>query len=177
MLWQILNNVDTEKGRSVPLFARAPFLECQTLAHSGPMDAAGVEAFINSFPEEKKARISLVMETMTNSFEYAEKLPSPRVIKTHLPLEMLPPGLIDTCKVVCVSRNPKDACVSFFHHHQSFLGYNFVGNFEEFAKMWLDGQVEFGNYWDILRVNKRTYIDYDFTKKWENENYVFLELL
>lgn len=38
---------------------------------------------------------------------YIEELPSPRYIKSHLPLTCLPPTLIDQCKVVYVARNPK----------------------------------------------------------------------
>ena len=36
------------------------------------------------------------------------------MIKTHLTFEMLPPALLDTCKVVYVCRNPKDTVVSFY---------------------------------------------------------------
>ena len=152
MLWQIVNNVDTQKGRDVPLFARAPFLESQTVTRAGPHTDEQIEMFVNNFPEEKRQKIALVMKTFRDSLDYADKLPSPRVIKSHLPLEMLPPNLIDTCKVVCVSRNPKDACVSFYHHYANFPDYNFNGTFADFADLWLNGQVEFGNYWDILKV-------------------------
>jgi hypothetical protein len=31
MLWQIVNNIDTQKARDVPLFVRSPFIECQGL--------------------------------------------------------------------------------------------------------------------------------------------------
>ncbi len=35
------------------------------------------------------------------------RLPDPRIIKTHLPLDMLPPRLIERChRVVYVTRNP-----------------------------------------------------------------------
>ena len=33
--------------------------------------------------------------------EDLEALPSPRLIKTHYPFELLPPDLLDTCKVLC----------------------------------------------------------------------------
>ena len=36
--------------------------------------------------------------------------------QSHFPFELLPPGLLDTCKVVVVCRNVKDACVSYYHH-------------------------------------------------------------
>ncbi|KAF0290519.1 Sulfotransferase 1C4 [Amphibalanus amphitrite] len=38
-----------------------------------------------------------------------------RFVKSHLPLSLSPPRLLDTCKVVYLARNPKDICVSFFN--------------------------------------------------------------
>ncbi len=54
---------------------------------------------------------------MADTVGYTERRPKSkgrRVIKTHLPLEMLPPGLVDKCKVVWVNRNPKDSLVSWY---------------------------------------------------------------
>ncbi len=51
-----------------------------------------------------------------HSFEYAQKMARPRILKSHTPISLLPPGLLDTCKVVFVARNVKDMAVSLFHH-------------------------------------------------------------
>ena len=48
------------------------------------------------------------VDWMIDSVEFTAKLPSPRVIKSHLPFEFLPPKLLDTCKDIYVGRNPKD---------------------------------------------------------------------
>jgi hypothetical protein len=88
---------------------------------------------------------------MLESVNLADNLPSPRVIKTHLPFEMLPPKLLDTCKVVFVSRNPKDCCVSYYHHIND-MGYKFQGNFEDFAQLFIEGTLEYGSYWTMLKV-------------------------
>jgi hypothetical protein len=49
---------------------------------------------------------------------------------------MLPPTLLDTCKVVYVARNPKDCCVSYFHHHQLLSDlYGFDGSFTDFEEL------------------------------------------
>lgn len=37
--------------------------------------------------------------TKLHSLEKIENMPSPRIIKTHLPLYLLHPELLDTCKV------------------------------------------------------------------------------
>ncbi|TVU22752.1 hypothetical protein EJB05_32470, partial [Eragrostis curvula] len=41
-----------------------------------------------------------------------EALPSPRLLATHLPYSLLPERMTETCRVVCVCRDPKDALVS-----------------------------------------------------------------
>jgi len=49
--------------------------------------------------------------------EKINRLPSPRIINTHLPPHLLPAGILKTrCKVVHVIRNPKDVTVSAFNH-------------------------------------------------------------
>ena len=124
LVWQIVNNVDIKAARKLKLYERTTFIECEGL------------------------------EKDYKSLDIIEGMPSPRVIKTHLPLEMLPPNLLDTCKVVFVCRNPKDTCVSFFNHFQTIPGYEVKDSttFADFAQLWMDGNMEFGNYWFMLKV-------------------------
>jgi len=51
---------------------------------------------------------------------------------------MLPPRLLDTCKVVYVARNPKDALVSYYHHHKLMRVQGFTGTFEDFFNLFLE---------------------------------------
>ena len=46
-----------------------------------------------------------------------KQLPSPRIIKTHLPLQLLPPSVLQTpsVKIIYVTRNPRDVAVSLYH--------------------------------------------------------------
>ena len=46
-------------------------------------------------------------------------MPSPRFLKSHLPVHLLPPDILTKkAKIVYVARNPKDMAVSFFNFHQ-----------------------------------------------------------
>ena len=107
---------------------------------------------------------------MSTSIETAENMKSPRVIKSHLPFEMLPPNLLDTCKVIFVSRNPKDTCVSFYHHSKNFEESNtmengeFIGTFADFAETFLDGTCAYGSYWTMLKVGIIRMIVYNLAK-------------
>ncbi|KAF8763282.1 sulfotransferase ssu-1-like [Argiope bruennichi] len=73
----------------------------------------------------------------------------PGCYKTHLPLHKVPWS--DDSKYIYVARNPKDCCVSFYHHMKNLPGYQFAdGTFEEFFDLFIKGQVEFGDYFDHL---------------------------
>ena len=94
--------------------------------------------------------------SLLDTVKLAASAPSPRVIKSHLPFEFLPPNLLDTCKVIFVGRRPKDCCVSFFHHFQndaSVLNHRMKADidFNDFAQLFLKGAVMYGNYWTMLK--------------------------
>ena len=93
---------------------------------------------------------SMMMDTVTHT----ENCKSPRIIKTHLPLAMLPPNLLEVSKVVVILRNVKDACASFYHHEQLLMnqGLDKAVSFEQYTDVYMKGEVLYGNYWDNLKV-------------------------
>ncbi len=155
IVWQILNNVNCEKAHQVPLFLRSPMLDIEGVANDdGAEFKEALEMMSKEDPELEKTKQER-FDCMYNSVMMAEKMPSPRVIKTHLPLEMLPPNLLDTCKVVFVGRNPKDCCVSYYHHTNLLPYYRFKGTFDDFADLFLQQEYEFGGYWYTLKVSNK----------------------
>ena len=45
------------------------------------------------------------------------KLPSPRLIQNHLPVDLTPSDIFrKKCKILLICRNPKDVITSFYHH-------------------------------------------------------------
>ena len=66
---------------------------------------------------------------------YTRIMTKPRMIKTHLPLSLLPKKLLDTCKVIFVTRNLKDAAVSFYYHLKLTRGLR--RSFREFANCFI----------------------------------------
>ena len=84
---------------------------------------------------------------------FADNLPKdkPRVIKSHLTFELLPPKLLDTCKVVYVCRNPKDTIVSFYKMHEMITPEMGDTPFEDFANLAKDGKTLYGSYWEHLK--------------------------
>jgi len=124
MTWNIMNGVKVDKI-SEALFERSPFIDLTMIENQS-------------------------IEEAEDFFATLEALPSPRTIKSHYPFELLPPQLLDTCKVIYVCRNVKDACVSYFHHNLLFKSFQFHSNFEVFAKLYQRGTLLQGGYFEML---------------------------
>jgi len=80
--------------------------------------------------------------------------PGRRVFKTHAPAQLAPwiggpSAFKGKRKAIVVARNPKDACVSLFHHTQDGgPSFNYWGDFDHFVeKLFLKGNVESGCFW------------------------------
>lgn len=72
---------------------------------------------------------------------------SPRVIKSHLPTALLPKAVWKSKpKIVYVTRNPKDAAVSYYHFQKSIL--NFDVTLEEFAEAILADAYIYSPFWE-----------------------------
>jgi hypothetical protein len=72
---------------------------------------------------------------------------SPRYFKTHATVDHLPRGKANI-KIIYIARNPKDSCVSLFHHAASKPEFGFKGDFNAFCEMFLTGQAENGDWFD-----------------------------
>ncbi|TRY72514.1 hypothetical protein TCAL_01069 [Tigriopus californicus] len=141
LLWQLSNGLDFEKGKE-NLFFRSPFLELTCLCG----DAPAVPAM------DDNEAMDRMMKIKQNSVQSVADMPSPRVIKTHLPLEMLPPNLLDTAKVVWVNRNVNDSVVSFYHHEKLLPVHGLTASFEEHAKLYMEGKTLYGSYWTFMQA-------------------------
>ena len=91
-----------------------------------------------------------VAQVRRDPLTYAENLPGRRVLKVHMPPEFLPPDLTKRCKVIYVARDPRDVCVSYFNHYQVMPGHGYVGDFSQFAKLFQNGLLLFGDFWHHL---------------------------
>ncbi|XP_077988616.1 sulfotransferase 2A1-like [Glandiceps talaboti] len=93
-------------------------------------------------------------------YEKCLEASSPRLIKSHLPLQYFPAQRAEKkCKVVYIARNPKDACVSWYNMNKSFAPINFSLTFEQYVIKFAEGKVFYGNYanhiidWRKLDIN------------------------
>ncbi|CAH0395134.1 unnamed protein product [Bemisia tabaci] len=138
MVWCIANDLDYKRAQ-IAQDKRFPFLECTGHANYGKAR--------NECPEIE------MEDFVTDSLKFIRELESPRFIKSHLPFCLLPKQLTNfstEAKIVYVCRNPKDACISQYHHSQLFLGYS--GNFEMFCELFLNDMLPYSPYWDHIRT-------------------------
>ncbi|CAB4057875.1 SULT1E1 [Lepeophtheirus salmonis] len=90
-------------------------------------------------------------ESTIKSVEAVKNKSSPRIIKSHLLTPFLPKDLFNKSKVIYIMRNPKDVCVSFYHHEKLLKNHQYTGSFDEYAELFIQGKVAYGSYWEHLK--------------------------
>jgi hypothetical protein len=86
-------------------------------------------------------------EAPTWNLEKINAAPAPRYFKTHATVAHLPRGNAKI-KTIVVARNPKDTCVSLYHHAKSKPEFGYTGSFDKFCNIFLAGQAENGSWFD-----------------------------
>ena len=130
LVWCVQNDCDMEQATMIPLSERVPFMEMPVLADAVPKDG---------IPFLQGDALGLI-----------ENMPSPRMLKSHLPFYLLPDDLFDKCKVVLCIRSPKDTLVSFFHHEQLIWSHGYEGDFETCFNLFMDNMVLYSSYFDYI---------------------------
>ncbi|XP_039333936.1 sulfotransferase 1A1 isoform X3 [Saimiri boliviensis] len=76
-----------------------------------------------------------------SGLETLKDTPAPRLIKTHLPLALVPQTLLDQkVKVVYVARNAKDVAVSYYHFYQMAKVHPDPGTWDSFLEKFMAGE-------------------------------------
>ncbi|XP_072045372.1 sulfotransferase 4A1-like [Amphiura filiformis] len=89
------------------------------------------------------------LEAPSPGLETLKHLPSPRYIKSHLPYNLLPIEVREKmCKVVYLTRNPKDVMCSFYDFHRTVRMVNYKGTFAQFFYRFINNKLGYGSYFD-----------------------------
>ncbi|XP_038065186.1 sulfotransferase 1C2-like [Patiria miniata] len=94
---------------------------------------------------------ALKMKNMPPIHKIVAEMPSPRVIKSHLPGQLLPPQMwTKKPKIVYVMRNPKDLVVSFFYFTRMMdrSQQKQAETFGDFFDQALEGKTMYGPWWE-----------------------------
>ncbi|XP_025972468.2 sulfotransferase 1B1-like isoform X2 [Dromaius novaehollandiae] len=105
--------------------------------------------------------------------EHLAAMPSPRIIKTHIPAHLLPKSFWENrCKVVYVARNAKDVAVSFYHFDLMNMLHPHPGTWEEYLEEFMAGRVAYGSwhnhvkgYWERRKEHPILYLFYEDMKE------------
>ncbi|XP_013772090.1 sulfotransferase 1C4-like isoform X1 [Limulus polyphemus] len=77
-----------------------------------------------------------------------ENMPSPRYIKTHFPYSLLPSSILEKkCKLVYITRNPKDVVVSYYHFARMLRKTAYKGTFAQFFERFLQNRPTYSPFW------------------------------
>lgn len=88
---------------------------------------------------------------MNIPFPDPDPLSPPRLFHTHTPFTSLPQSVIDSqCRIVYVSRNPKDVFVSFYCFLQGDNNSAIRLSFEEAFEQYCKGFSPYGPFWDHI---------------------------
>ncbi|XP_070766195.1 cytosolic sulfotransferase 3-like [Enoplosus armatus] len=121
----------SERETSIPIYVRVP-----TLEFTSPAVKTGTE--------------------MVNDLRT-----SPRLIKTHLPVQFVPKSFWEqNCRIVYVARNAKDNAVSFFHFDRMNIMHAEPGDWSSYIQRFMEGKMVLGSWYDHVNnwwEKKQTY--------------------
>uniref|UniRef100_A0A8C6ABU1 Sulfotransferase n=1 Tax=Marmota marmota marmota TaxID=9994 RepID=A0A8C6ABU1_MARMA len=108
-----------------------------------------------------------------SGLETLKDTPAPRLLKTHLPLGLLPQSLLDQkVKVIYIARNAKDVAVSYYNFYKMAKLYPDPGTWDNFLEKFMDGQVSYGSWYqhvqewgELSRTHPVLYLFYEDLKE------------
>ncbi|XP_020011823.1 sulfotransferase 1E1-like isoform X2 [Castor canadensis] len=91
-------------------------------------------------------------DEMLNGVRQLKEMNSPRIVKTHLPPELLPVSFWEkNCKMIYLCRNAKDVAVSYYYFFLMVTAYPDPGSFTDFVEKFMEGQVPYGSWYDHVK--------------------------
>ncbi|XP_073504843.1 sulfotransferase 1C1-like isoform X1 [Phyllobates terribilis] len=113
---------DVEKCHRAPTYDKHPFLE------------------------------AVAPKPVPSGLQLAENMAPPRILKTHLPVQLLPMSFWEQdCKVIYVARNAKDCMVSYYHFQRMNKGLPDPGDWGDYFSTFLSGDVFWGSWFDHVQ--------------------------
>ncbi|CAL4182711.1 unnamed protein product, partial [Meganyctiphanes norvegica] len=142
IIWNMKNNPNLDNpAAKLSQGDRSPLLEMDAYTGSeGP--------YFESVFDQVHSKIGEVNERLGVFLKLLDTLPSPRIIKSHLPLSLLPPDTLDSTKLVYVARNPIDVCISYYHFSRLLKDINYSGTFDQFVQRFIEGNMMSLPFWE-----------------------------
>ncbi|XP_061276356.1 sulfotransferase 1E1 [Bos javanicus] len=88
-------------------------------------------------------------EHVMNGVEQLNEMASPRIVKSHLPVKLLPVSFWEkNCKIIYLSRNAKDVVVSYYFFILMVTAIPDPDSFQDFVEKFMDGEVPYGSWFE-----------------------------
>ncbi|XP_041522769.1 sulfotransferase 1A2 isoform X1 [Microtus oregoni] len=108
-----------------------------------------------------------------SGLESLAETPAPRLLKTHLPLSLLPRSLLDQkTKMIYIARNAKDVAVSYYNFYNMAKVHPDPGTWDSFLENFMEGKVSYGSWyqhvkewWELTRSHPVLYLFYEDMKE------------
>ncbi|KAJ0060600.1 hypothetical protein NL108_016585, partial [Boleophthalmus pectinirostris] len=128
----LLHNGDAEACKRAPTPVRSPFLE---IVSPKPIPSGNISIFL-----------------MCSGLDLLKKMDPPRMIKTHLPFQLVPLGFWENkCKVIYVARNAKDNLVSYYHFDRMNQTQPEPGPWDSYIHKFMRGDVAWGSWYEHVK--------------------------
>ncbi|XP_042328076.1 sulfotransferase 1C1-like isoform X2 [Sceloporus undulatus] len=115
----IYHEGDPQKCDQLPLYQRSPFIEL------------------------------FLPKPILSGVQEAKAMPSPRILKTHLPVQLLPSSFWEhNCKIIYLARNIKDNAVSYFNFSRMNQLILNPGEWNDFLENFVAGKGMCGSWFD-----------------------------
>ncbi|KAM3963077.1 sulfotransferase 1A1-like [Aphomia sociella] len=139
LIWLLLNNLDYNTAAKQPVSVRFSFIEFPIIFR-----CPSVKDWLKKMAEDNPKMKQFYDRVACDSFHLDSILnaPSPRFIKSHLPLSLLPHTLLDKAKVVYVARDPRDVAVSFYYHHKFMKINGYKNDFKSFWNLFIKDRID-----------------------------------
>ncbi|CAL1689351.1 unnamed protein product [Lasius platythorax] len=137
LIWLVANDLNFDEAHQRPLIKRFPFLDLGLIIED--------DVFANDTPDEQKIS--------KYSVEFVQNQPSPRFIKSHFSLDLLPTvANNDDCKIIYVARNPKNVVVSWFNFQRDIKQIQYQGTFEQLCNDFMNDHTIWSPYWEHVKT-------------------------
>ncbi|XP_068919856.1 sulfotransferase 1A1-like isoform X4 [Petaurus breviceps papuanus] len=136
-----------------------------------------IKYFAEALEEMKDLQVwpdDVLISTYPKSgMEVLKETPAPRLLKTHLPLSLLPQALLDRkIKIIYMARNAKDVAVSYFNFYKMAKVHPDPGTWEDFLETFMTEKVSYGSWyqhvkewWELRKQYPLLYLFYEDMKK------------